>query len=445
METRRIDSSDAHVPGDGRATSEKFRTPETPHQRVPTTAEKPSSNSRFERLTKGFRNFHFTPQQRVVGTRIALVCGFASGYLLSKKLWVSSRYYPLIPVIPGLHLARIPYPWDYVLSGVLFLLLVLSGVSRRPRIYLLGFSALLAFFIFFDVTRCQPWVYLYAFMFVGMACFSWRAYDVRGRDAALNICRLIVGSTYFYSGLQKINPNFAQIGVSSLAGAAADRVPMAHVLGWIVPFIEASIGLGLLTRRFRPWAVAGGLFMHLLILFTFGIVLDWNSVVWPWNLAMPAFIILLFWRSDVSFAEITWGPLLTQKLVVLLFGIMPFFSFFGWWDSDLSASLYSVNLPLANVLVSETVKIQLPPDIQKYVKDLPGNNHVLKIQDWSFGELNVPPYAAARAYNNIGAEICKYTNNSPDVVLLLQEKDTLLGRGRLTQDTCFGTLLVDKW
>ena len=54
----------------------------------------------------------------------------------------------------------------------------------------------------------QPWVYQYLFMLAALGLFSWRYDDVAGRDLTLNICRFIVASIYFWSGLQKLNPEF---------------------------------------------------------------------------------------------------------------------------------------------------------------------------------------------------------------------------------------------
>ncbi len=396
------------------------------------------------RLLDAVRGIKLNPSQRINCTRVAVALGFASGFLLSPKLWITTRFYPLIPIVRGL--PRISFPLDYLCFAILFLLIVLVATVPKPRPYILGFVTLLCFLALYDQTRWQPWVYLYLFILIAFGCYSWKAGDTRGQENALNICRLIIAATYFYSGWQKVNPRFAAVGMANLLGMPDSRLPILHLMSLIVPFIEVGIGVGLLIRRYRNLAVLGGIFMHLLILYTFGILLGWNSVVWPWNVVMIAFVWGLFWNADASFSDILWqNDFRFQKVALLLFAVLPFLSFFGWWDSDLSASLYAVNLPSANVLVSETVKNELPSEIQKYVKDVPGSTRILHIQDWSFGELNVPPYAAARTYRAVGKEICRYSHNSPDVVLLLQEKDTLRGKGLLSRDTCFGTLVIDKW
>ncbi len=369
--------------------------------------------------------------------------GFAAGFLLSRHLWISSRYYPLIPVWHGL--PRIPYPVDYICFAALFLLLGLIAAASNPRRYIFTFAAVLTVLATFDQTRWQPWVYLYLFFLLALGCFSWDGDDLGNLENTLNICRLIVGATYLYSGLQKLNPRFAA-GLASLFGPIASHWKLTHALGWLMAVIEVTIAIGLFTRRYRNIAVVCGTLMHLFILFICGVIYDWNTVVWPWNVAMVGLLWLLFWKTDFSWRAVVWrNPIRFQKLVLVLFGVLPLLSFFGWWDSYLSASLYSANIPEGILFLGKDVSSTLPSSIQKYVQTQPGAANILKLQDWSLGELNVPPYPAARAFRTIGADMCKYTHNSPDVALLIREKDTLLGKGAVLHDSCLGTLLVDKW
>ena len=387
--------------------------------------------------------FRPDPFKTVAYTKTVVVLGFAAGFSLSPKLWIGTRLYPLVPVFH--RLPRLSYPIDYILCGLLFVLLACIGLASHPRSYIFSFATLLCFLALFDQNRWQPWAYLYLFMLLALACFSWRSDDVAGATHSLNICRFIVVATYFYSGLQKMNSRFAA-GVFSLLGREASHHSLLTTLGYVAAFIEVAIAIGLLTRKLRNLAVIAGVFMHLFILFTCIFVYKWNSVVWPWNVAMIALLFLLFWHADFGFQETLWrNPILLQKLVLVLFAILPALSFFGWWDSYLSASLYSANVPVGNIFVGKTVKSELPRPVQRYVESLPSMGEVLRIQQWSLGELNVPPYPALRAYRAIGAEVCRYSHNSPDVTLIVHEKDTLLGKGALVQDTCFGTLVVNKW
>jgi len=430
------------IPGPLSATGEAHGAGSLPHPDQASSQRKAAS--RFSKIYAAISDTNLSPFQRVTYTRTTVVLGFAAGFLLSSKLWISTRYYPLVPIVHGLPPLR--FPLDYICAGMLFLLTWSIGFASRPRPYIVGFAALLLFLALYDQNRWQPWVYLYLFMLLSLACFSWNSDDLRGQEDTLNMCRLIVGANYFYSGLQKMNPHFANVGVISLLGPRGGHLPLLHVWPWVMAAIEASIGIGLLTRKYRNLAVVCGIFMHLFILFSCVVILHWNSVVWPWNVTMIALLILLFWKAEFSFIDVIWrNPMPLQKVVLVLFVVMPFLSFFGWWDSYLSSSLYSANVAEANVLFRGPVKSQLPMPLRRYVKELPAATDILNIRDWSIGELNVPPYPALRVYRAIGAEMCKYSHNSPEVVLIMRDRDTLFGRARQSQDTCLGTLIVNKW
>lgn len=397
-----------------------------------------------EILTR-FRSVSLTPLQRLSYTRTAVVLGFAAGFLLSHRLWVSSRNYPLVPIIHGL--PPLKFPLDYICAAILYLLLWMIALSSTPRLYTYSFTGLLFFLALYDQMRWQPWVYLYLFTLLALSCFSGEEDDVRGQENVLNICRLVIAATYFYSGLQKMNRHFAAMGVTGIMGPRAANLPLSHLWPWLMAATEVSIAVGLLTRRYRNLAVVAAIAMHSLILFCCIVLLPhWNSVIWPWNLTMIAFLVLLFWNSDFSFREVLWrNPLALQKVALVLFCILPLLSFFGWWDSYLSASLYSANVPEARLVFRGNVRDQLPSSVRNYVKPLPAATYMLDVGTWSLGELNVPPYPAMRVYRALGAAVCKYSDNSPDVALLMRDKDTWLKQGKQTQDTCLGTLVVDKW
>jgi hypothetical protein len=376
-------------------------------------------------------------------TKTLVVVGFASGLLLSRKLWVSARFYPLVPVFHGL--PHIPYPLDYICYGVLLVLLFAIAFAAKPRIYIFSFVAFIAAYSLLDQTRWQPWAYQYWLMLIALGCFSWKSDDIIGQRDMLNICRLIMGCTYCYSGLQKLNSKFVAEGFPWVLGTLHLNIPIMYLnyLGRVVPFIEVSIGLCLLTRRFRKIGTVNGIVMHLFILYSFGpLGLNWNTVVWPWNVVMIALIIVLFWNTEVTFGDIVWrNKFIYQKAVLVLLGVLPALSFIGKWPSDLSLALYTDNLTEANILISEQVKRDLPAPVQQYIKPQPGHI-VLRIQDWSFGEMNVPPYAEIQSFLSVGSEVCRYAHNSGDILLSGYEKNTLLGPGKEIRNTCFGTLVV---
>ena len=384
-------------------------------------------------------NAAHSPERTALRVKTTLVLGFLFGILLSPKLWVNTRYYPLVPALP--HLPAIPYPLDYVGYGALLVLLFASLFSMKPRVYIFAFCALIAVWSLWDETRWQPWAYQYWLMMIALGCYSWRPDDLVGRRDSLNICRLIMGFTYVYSGSQKFNPRFASEGLPWVLNTLGVHVPKLGYGGWVAAAVEVSIGLCLLSRRFRKIGIVNGTIMHLFILFSFGPWgRNWNSVVWPWNIVQVMLIFQLFWNADATIGDIVWrNKFVFQKVALVLFGIMPSLSFWGLWPSDLSVALYNANLTEANILVSEQVKQQLPPFVQRFVEPISGHL-VLRVQQWAFGEMNVPPFAELQSYTAVAKQVCKYSNYSADIRLTGREKDTLLGRGKEIKDSCFGMM-----
>jgi hypothetical protein len=75
---------------------------------------------------------------------------------------------------------------------------------------------------------------------------------------------------------------------------------------------------------------------------------------------------------------------------------MPALSFLNLWDHYLSSALYSGNRNSGVVYVSDDVFDRLPDSIEDYVNDEGAGRNGLDINEWSFGELNVPSYPEIR-------------------------------------------------
>ena len=254
----------------------------------------------------------------------------------------------------------------------------------------------------------------------------------------MGVCQLVVASTYLWSGLQKLNASFLEDVfpwlVEPLVGFVPGRLEgLILSLGIAVPFVEAGIGVGLLTRV-RHVAVVLALGMHAFILFSIGpFGHDWNSVVWPWNLAMMAFVVILFWRtwrSPLRAALIPGGPrrrYLFHGAVLVLFVAMPALSFLNLWDSYLSASLYSGNTKDATLYVTRAVHGRLPEEVrgQAAVAGRSAYTHAVHISSWSSEEMNVPAYPESRVYKNVARYVCGYATKPSGVKLAIQNKPAI--------------------
>lgn len=344
---------------------------------------------------------------------LALLCGLA----LSRRLWVSAgRFYPSVPALD--FLPAIPTPLDYALFGALVLLLLLVTLRARPRIEASAFVALGVALVVFDLSRLQPWVYQYLFLMLALAAYAWREEDA---CATLRVCGLVVACVYFWSGVQKLNPQFFAEVVPSLLGPYLARMPasFAHVatpLAWLIPLIEICAGLMLLTRRLRRVGVVLAVTTHAFVLLLF-VPLRRNNVIWPWNVAMAAVAVIIFWRDASGFRDFLPRRLLSfQTLALVLFGLMPALSLFGFWGQYQSAALYSGNVTRAEFVVEERVARGLPPRVRQKLRPTPEGLR-LDINQWSYAELNVPAYPSERVYRRAAAALCRFAESPSDVQL----------------------------
>ena len=341
-------------------------------------------------------------------TAVAIACSF----LLSWQLWLSSRLFPLAPI--SNYLPEISYPLDYIWFLLLLALLAVIIFLPRFRKVVLTFVCLAALLSLWDQTRWQPWFYQYLFMLAALGLLVWKKNGTGDYRAALDACRLIVASIYFWSGVQKLNITFIRETWPDIAAflpsswqAAVAHFPSYLIL--VIPLVEIFIGLGLLTRRFRNGAVLVAIATHVVILILL-IASSENVVVWPWNAAMTLFVWILFWQDKETTARrIVTGKKAFQVLVLILFGVLPSLSFFGLWDSYLSSALYSGNTYQTAVYFGPGVLARLPAAIHPHVWQQ-SEPFFLDMNRWAYAELRVPVYPEPRVFRQVAKRICEYAD-----------------------------------
>jgi hypothetical protein len=282
--------------------------------------------------------------------------------------------------------------------------------------------------VLFDESRLQPWFYQYLFMTFALAAHTWRDGDAR---EPLRACAFVVASVYFWSGVQKLNPQFFAEVLPSLAAPYLARLPasfarMLTPLGALIPLTEICAGLMLLTRRWRRAGVVLAIITHAVVLLMF-VPLRRNNVVWPWNVAMAAFVLILFRRgADGARDFLPRRALSLQTLALVLFGFLPALSLFGLWGQYLSSALYSGNLARAEFAVSERVAGRLPPRVQSKLRPA-ADGFRLDINHWSYAELNVPAYPSEKVYARAAAALCGFAESPSDVRLEVNTRPRLFG------------------
>jgi hypothetical protein len=357
---------------------------------------------------------------RVAWLRGTLVCACLAGLLLSPKLWVNTRIYPVLPL--GGWFPVMPAPWDWCFFGALLLVLLGSFVAYR--------SAVVAFLIgavwlaLEDQNRCQPWFYFYWVMLL---------FSLWPERTALAGGRLIFCAVYFWAGVQKCNAMFfGEIVPFFLqpfaAWVPADVLPVAERILRTGPAVEMFIALALWVPSCRRAGLVAVWAVHLVSLFVLGpLGHKFNPVVWPWNAAMPVLAVILFPPVRLGAAWLALRRSVWGLAVVLLVWLLPALGFLGWCDTFVSFSLYTGDIARATILVSPAVRDRLPPPIQAHVKPLPlgqdsrgtsGPLH-LDFRSWAQDELGVPPMTEPRSYRAIARYTARFAERPEDVRLVL--------------------------
>jgi DoxX len=356
-------------------------------------------------------------QARWKQLKLTVAAAFLAGLALSPRLWAGSRVFPMAPVFgwwPAL-----PASLDSLLYAAMLALLAGIALVARPLRWITAFAAVFAVMAVADQMRWQPWAYQYLWL---LAALAWGAHSAH-RTASVNACRLVLACTYFWSGLQKVNSDFVTaVFPVFVQGLPAPFSRLLAPTGWAIAALEAALGIGLLVPRLRRVAVAGAVAMHVTILIALG---PWgssfNSVVWPWNLAMIAFVWILFQSSTESARIIVWPHRgWFPKLALAMLGLVPALSLFNAWDAYLSFALYSGVNNIDYLRVSDALAARLPVPVQAYVAktSTPGVNQ-LRLVDWSYAELNVPMNAEPRVYRAIARELCQYEREPEELQLFV--------------------------
>ncbi len=98
---------------------------------------------------------------------------------------------------------------------------------------------------------------------------------------------------------------------------------------------------------------------------------------------------------------------------------MPLFNFFEWWDSYLSAALYSGNEPSARVYISQEVYDRLRPEVTTAYATLRVDAtsddpcpYEVDFFRWAMEEMNVPYYPAERVWRGLARRLAELSEKT---------------------------------
>jgi uncharacterized membrane protein YphA (DoxX/SURF4 family) len=362
---------------------------------------------------------------RVRWLRLTLCGAMLSGMLCCLSLWVSTREYPLAPVLPqGLILPPDCGPW---LLGLTLASLVVAAWFFRPAILFFLIATLYLYGC--DQNREQPWIYMYWVMLL---------LNFLPEPVTLAACRLALSIIYFWAGIQKLNGSFfGQLPAWFVQPATNWGLPHGIVESIkfcvvITPFLEIFIAIGVWFRKARRFAIAIAAILHVAALLFLGpLGHNVNRVIWPWNITMVVLIVILFAAKEpVSFSQALreLRRSLCGSMIIGLYGLLPILSFFGLWDSYLSFALYSYNAANAEIYVSPSFLGHLPPELRAYVYPVKNYNPAMQLpymfeySMWAEADIGVPPVPEPRAYLVLFRHIAACVPNDDGCCMLLETR-----------------------
>lgn len=366
------------------------------------------------------------PARRMLLLKWALCAAILTAVIFSPKLWMTDRAFPTLPLLNWL--PDLPQAASLALAGLIVLSTLTVALLPRPNTAIFATIALTALSVAFDINRLQPCVYQYTLILAGLALMQWDAPSSARSKAAWAVCAVPIVAVYFWSGLQKANMTFGSDIFPWLLKPVFGETIVGYLRPYwfLAPAAECSLGILLLVPRTRVLGLAGATFMHGLLLLALGpFGLNYNSIVWPWNFWILTMAYILFLRNPDPVLKAAWTTAL-GKVVVLLIGIMPAFNFLDRWDGFLSASYYSGRLRDGWLYLSPKGVLHLPIRYSAGNKALVQESpklYRLDITQWAIGEMNVPPYAEPRIYEEIVRKL--RADGVPKEDMLLYVRDRL--------------------
>jgi hypothetical protein len=363
---------------------------------------------------------------RMACWRAVLQMATLLGMLACWPLWSSSRDYPLLPVVSWFPTP--PAPWDQWVAGAGLLALVLAFRWYRPAI--IYFLATTLFLYLGDQNRGQPWLYMYWLM-MALTLFP--------ETIALAAGRVVLSAIYLWCGIHKCNANYFHLIPGWFVSPAAAwgwppaviQLCRAAVAG--APAVEILIGLLLWVPGWRWVGLGAVASVHgAALLFLGPLGHNYNWVVWPWNLAMPLLAFTLFAARVPFRAAESLGVLRQSKsalAVTSLICLLPVLNLFGWWDSYFSFSLYSADLAVADVYVTEKYGQRLPASLRQFVHPVrPAYNpqwqepFLFDHTSWSMHVLGAPELPEPRGYLAMFRRLNSYAGSPGELHMVLSPR-----------------------
>lgn len=348
------------------------------------------------------------------------------GMLLSLKLWLSNRYFPLVPIFE--FIPTLPSPFDAILLFTFVLSIILQLLTPTVKISKQLFWASAFLLLITDINRMQPWVYLYLLVLVIREIFKMQIEQLKW-------IKLLLASVYFYSGWHKLNPNYFYTVIDwFIQPFCSEKTTVCNILFYIgstIPLFEMACGLAFLSGKLVKQAIGAVALIHLYILLLLSpIGQNYNTVIWPWNIFMLLATVIVFYNSEnenllIYIKNILRNEKHLKKLSVAFVVVTPFLNSFNLWPSYLSWNLYSGNTENAKLYLGDKVHTYFSPAFDEIIKNCYDAPYTINPKKWALKELNVPPFPEKPVWHACHKFMLEFTGNPNEVVLNIQPKSSL--------------------
>lgn len=351
----------------------------------------------------------FEPESQQIKYLIKVVAFF---WLITKiwsyKTWITDRAYPVVPPLD--FLKHIPDFLHLFFFGFSLLVLLMVVFLKENRLLLISlfFSELLSCSL--DTVRLQPWEFTYMCIILIIIINFHRPKNI------LLLVHIFLVSIYLFSGLHKLNREFlSSVWMNMILvdffGFSIDVILRYKLFfaGLIIPVIELLLAVLLFACKSKRKISYLLILIHsgiLIFLGPFG--LKYNSIVWIWNLAL-IFILLIVYIKPIESVNKNFYKLNFYWLI--LWFVMPVFSFFGSWYQYFSSNLYSGRGYQMYICFSEKEE-DLKPYFESEANNICKEEPCINLQNWALKEIKSTPIPEFEIYREIGIYMKKkYAGN----------------------------------
>lgn len=331
--------------------------------------------------------------------------------IASFKLWISNREFPLIPIFDFLENLPNYVHLFLLISFFTSIALVFLYPNKKPFIIAVLIIEITSCLL--DQNRWQPYEYQFLLTFI-----FYLAYD--SKKQFLNYFTFLLLIIYLNSGLHKINGSFLYVVwenmiLNRFLGIEFEVIKTygLHYYGLLLGLIEVLAAIGLFFKHTKKIAALLLMGMHLFILSMispFG--LNYNSIVWPWNVLMMILLYLAFIPNDsvtISLKKIVNG---FNVIPFFCIGILPFFCFLGLWDNFLSFNLYSGGTKFLEICIENPQDLKNKEYYVLKTGKICKDKVAIPVHDWALKELNITVYPERRVLIDI---INKWKKQNPKI------------------------------